>query len=120
MRALLTALCGAALAATAAFTAPGADVPARVPPDACRPPLDDSAAAPTTAERAACWCLADEYRRVAEAAGAERISHAAARAADAYERAAPPESSWVGAGWRSGDRIAVALGDGATCTTVVR
>ena len=73
-----------------------------------------------TAERAVYWCLADEYRQVARVTGAERISHAAGRVADAYEQAAPPESAYAEMGWRSGNQITVTFGDGETCTTVVR
>ena len=122
MRVLSTTLCCAALATTAAFVAPGDDL---FPTDS-RLDVHEGLVTDTvdhhkgTGERAVYWCLADEYRQVAQATGAERISQAAGRAADAYEQAAPPESAYAEMGWRSGDQITVTFGDGETCTTVVR
>ena len=92
-----------------------------VPRDDARTPVARAfVVGDSTDGRAAYWCPADEYRRVARVASDERVARAALRAAEAYERAAPPPSSFMGAGWREGDRITVAYGDGETCTTTVR
>ena len=75
---------------------------------------------PTVEGRAAYWCLADEYRRVAEATDDERIAHAARTAASRYDAAAPTAGQAEAAGWRAGQTVTVEVADGETCTTAVR
>ena len=70
--------------------------------------------------RAAHWCLADQYRQVAEFASDERIAESARRAAAGYERAAPTREQVAALGWRSGQTVTVAYGDDQTCETTVR
>lgn len=72
-------------------------------------------------ERAEYWCLADEYRSVAERASDPRVAAAARRAAEQYERAGPaPDEYDQVTDWRRGQRITVSLKGGRTCTTTVR
>lgn len=69
--------------------------------------------------RAAYWCLADEFSRVA-ATGDPRVADTARRQAQEYERAAPTREQYIfETDWRPGDTIQARSG-GVSCTTRVR
>lgn len=65
--------------------------------------------------RAAYWCLADAFNRVA-ATGDPRVADAARQAAAGYLRAAPSREEYFFQGWRPGMRVTAANG----CSTTVR
>lgn len=69
--------------------------------------------------RAAYWCFADMFNRVA-ATGDPAVAGAARQAAAGYNRAAPSQQEYFfNPGWRPGQRVTASHGYGS-CTTIVR
>jgi hypothetical protein len=68
--------------------------------------------------RAAYWCLADRFNRVA-ATGDPRVASAARRTAAGYNRAGPSREDYFFKGWSPGQTIRASAGS-VSCTTRVR
>ncbi|MEM6327016.1 MAG: hypothetical protein AAF791_07860 [Bacteroidota bacterium] len=68
--------------------------------------------------RAAFWCLADRFNRVA-ASGDPRVASRARRAAAGYNRAGPAREDYFFKGWSPGQSIRASSGS-VSCTTRVR
>ena len=68
--------------------------------------------------RAAYWCIADQFSRLA-ASGDSRIASQARRAASQYNRAGPSSQDYFFKGWTRGQSIRASSG-GVSCTTTVR
>ncbi|MEM1056369.1 MAG: hypothetical protein AAGI52_12660 [Bacteroidota bacterium] len=79
----------------------------------------NSAGRPSSVDgRAAFWCVADRFNRVA-ASGDPRVASIARRAAAQYNRSGPSREDYFFKGWTPGQSIRASSG-GVSCTTRVR
>jgi tetratricopeptide (TPR) repeat protein len=72
----------------------------------------------TPQERAAAWCAADVFQRVAQT-GDPAVTAMARREAFRYNRAGPAPTEYAAAGWRAGQSVTTNHAFGS-CTTAVR